>query len=47
MTEALIVAGGVPLVLAASSIRSVREYQRVVVFRLGCLRVVRAVPGSC
>lgn len=41
---ALIVAGVLLVVLAISSIRIVREYQRVVVFRLGRLRGARG-PG--
>ena len=41
---ALIVIGTVFLILAISSIRIVREYQRVVVFRLGRLRGARG-PG--
>jgi regulator of protease activity HflC (stomatin/prohibitin superfamily) len=40
----LIVVAGVALLLAAASIRIVREYQRVVVFRLGRLRGARG-PG--
>jgi regulator of protease activity HflC (stomatin/prohibitin superfamily) len=41
---ALVVAGGLALLLAASAIRVVREYQRLVVFRLGRLRGARG-PG--
>jgi regulator of protease activity HflC (stomatin/prohibitin superfamily) len=40
----LIVVAGLALVLAALAIRVVREYQRVVVFRLGRLRAARG-PG--
>jgi regulator of protease activity HflC (stomatin/prohibitin superfamily) len=41
---ALIVVGVLVLRLLASAIRTVREYQRVVVFRLGRLRGARG-PG--
>lgn len=44
MTIALIVAGVLVLALAVAAIRIVREYQRVVVFRLGRLRGARG-PG--
>jgi regulator of protease activity HflC (stomatin/prohibitin superfamily) len=40
----LIVLVGLALLLAAAAIRVVREYQRVVVFRLGRLRAARG-PG--
>jgi regulator of protease activity HflC (stomatin/prohibitin superfamily) len=43
-TVVLIAAGAIALVLAALSIRVVREYQRVVVFRFGRLRGQRG-PG--
>ena len=42
----LVVAAGVVVLLTVAAIRIVREYERVVVFRLGRLRAARGPDSS-